>query len=172
MVIPGGSPYALAVEAIAHWVAAGIDAQRAVRLESVEFRIADLPGRYLGLAAAGTVWVDQDAAGHGWDLGYESGPDHALDSNAFTAQSWLTALPAPAGSNTLTTVSEEGCLAVRHTALLLFRLCDAQIAADGNKSVALETDATHILGLGQEIAHRAWRAPRVQHEDVHATGLH
>lgn len=55
-------------EAVAYWRTAGISTDRLNVLGQVDLQIADLPGRQLGLAGAGTVWIDQDAAGHGWSL--------------------------------------------------------------------------------------------------------
>ena len=37
-------------------------------LESIDVRIADLPGSYLGLAYNDAILIDVDAAGHGWNL--------------------------------------------------------------------------------------------------------
>ena len=35
-------------------------------LQGVQVHIVNLPGSGLGLAATDTIWIDQDAAGHGW----------------------------------------------------------------------------------------------------------
>jgi hypothetical protein len=53
---------------IARWTAAGV---RASHLANIDFRLADLPGTYLGLAVQEsdgrrTVWLDENAAGKGW----------------------------------------------------------------------------------------------------------
>jgi alpha-glucosidase (family GH31 glycosyl hydrolase) len=77
-----------------------------------------------------------------------TGPDHTLDDVPFTSQSWLTHLPAEADATSFTTVLEEGCLAVSRE-IILFRLCEPDIG-EAAKSVVLETEATHIVGLGQQ----------------------
>jgi hypothetical protein len=69
-----GMPQALTVEAlgpvvaeaIARWGASGFDCHGIGALEEVECGIADLEGATLGLAWGSTVWIDSDAAGHGW----------------------------------------------------------------------------------------------------------
>jgi hypothetical protein len=55
----------LLAEAAARWQAAGFDA---VSVASVELVVGDLPGDLLGLASSSTntIWLDADAAGHGW----------------------------------------------------------------------------------------------------------
>jgi hypothetical protein len=35
-------------------------------LEGWTLRVVDLPGTQLGFTSAGTIWLDRDAAGHGW----------------------------------------------------------------------------------------------------------
>src|SRR6185369_443111 len=50
-------------QAIRLWVAAGA---KAGTFKGVNVQIVDLPGSGLGLAAADTIWLDRDAAGHGW----------------------------------------------------------------------------------------------------------
>jgi hypothetical protein len=55
-------------EAISRWSVAGLDDAQTKELQSAELRIVDLPGSTLGMASesADTVWIDVDAAGHGW----------------------------------------------------------------------------------------------------------
>jgi exo-beta-1,3-glucanase (GH17 family) len=53
-------------QAIATWELAGLDAVRVASLHTVTFEIADLPGRYLGLATFDRIVLDIDAAGYGW----------------------------------------------------------------------------------------------------------
>jgi hypothetical protein len=50
-------------EAIRLWVAAGA---KPANFKGVDVQIVDLPRSRLGLAAADTIWLDKDAAGHGW----------------------------------------------------------------------------------------------------------
>lgn len=53
-------------EAAAKWAAAGLDAAGVELLTSAEVRIADLPGATLGLAVDNRIYLDSNAAGHGW----------------------------------------------------------------------------------------------------------
>jgi hypothetical protein len=53
-------------EALARWTAAGLNAQALDAMRQVEFVVTDLPGAYLGLAQTNRVYLDTDAAGHGW----------------------------------------------------------------------------------------------------------
>jgi PKD repeat protein len=55
-------------EAIGRWAAAGIDSQQVNALHQVTVGIAAFPRPWLGMAFPGAVWIDQDAAGHGWYL--------------------------------------------------------------------------------------------------------
>jgi hypothetical protein len=50
-------------EARSRWVASGGDRNT---LGRVEFQIADLGGSTLALTSGRTVWIDENAAGHGW----------------------------------------------------------------------------------------------------------
>src|SRR5437868_15213977 len=53
-------------EAIAFWGAAGVDGAALSTLKTFEVRIADLPDSLLGVTTPGVIWIDQNAAGHGW----------------------------------------------------------------------------------------------------------
>ena len=53
-------------EAIARWAAAGLDAATIQKLAQVQFVVADLSGSYLGEAEGSRIYLDTDAAGHGW----------------------------------------------------------------------------------------------------------
>ncbi|MBW3540365.1 MAG: hypothetical protein KY476_08850 [Planctomycetes bacterium] len=67
---------AIVDQAIARWAAAGADAERLAAVRHMPFRIADIPGNRLGVAgASGTIWIDQDAAGHGWFIDPTAGED-------------------------------------------------------------------------------------------------
>ncbi len=50
-------------EATALWAAAGANT---AALRGIDIRIADLPGTDLGAEAPGVIWIDVNAAGHGW----------------------------------------------------------------------------------------------------------
>ena len=53
----------LFAQALANWNAAGVETSG---LSDLEFRLADLPARTLGLASGSTIFIDRDAAGRGW----------------------------------------------------------------------------------------------------------
>jgi hypothetical protein len=53
----------IVVSAIEYWRAAGYDV---TAIEGMTVEIADLPGALLGLVEDGTVYIDVNAAGHGW----------------------------------------------------------------------------------------------------------
>ncbi|MCI0637732.1 MAG: Ig-like domain-containing protein [Gemmataceae bacterium] len=59
-------------EAKARWVAAGFDAKL---LGGVRFVVADLPSNYLGYAYRRVIWIDINAAGHGWFIDPTPGDD-------------------------------------------------------------------------------------------------
>src|SRR5262249_12335456 len=57
-------------QAIAAWEATGaLSATQDVALHHVQFIIADLVGAVLGAEIGNTIYVDSNAAGHGWSLG-------------------------------------------------------------------------------------------------------
>jgi hypothetical protein len=56
----------LVQEAIVRWTAATGDPQTAAVLARTQIVIADLPANVLGLESGQTVWIDVNAAGHGW----------------------------------------------------------------------------------------------------------
>ena len=59
-------PDGLLARALADWMAAGLSTQQRDLLAGVTFVVADLPGSQLGAATPTTVYLDSDAAGHGW----------------------------------------------------------------------------------------------------------
>jgi Ca2+-binding RTX toxin-like protein len=67
----GGAPSPAALRsvvraAIADLASQGLSPELVSKLEQVEFVVQDLPGSYLGMASGNTVYLDADAAGHGW----------------------------------------------------------------------------------------------------------
>ena len=52
--------------AIANWAATGLDAATIRQLSQVQFVVADLSGSLLGEASGNTIYIDSNAAGHGW----------------------------------------------------------------------------------------------------------
>jgi hypothetical protein len=53
-------------EAIARWTATGLSTEALTTLANAKFSVADLPGAKLGLTDGDTIFIDKDAAGHGW----------------------------------------------------------------------------------------------------------
>jgi ELWxxDGT repeat protein len=62
--------YALSV-----WAEAGFVVNAVGLFESIEVRLADLPGLYLGMTVGNAITIDVDAAGHGWFV------DETLEDN-------------------------------------------------------------------------------------------
>ncbi len=56
----------LVSEALARWAASGLSASSMSVLSSVHVAVRDLPGSTLALADGNTIYIDRDAAGHGW----------------------------------------------------------------------------------------------------------
>jgi len=57
---------AVAAEAVARWASAGADERASAALERLSFRIVDLSSARLGSAGPEVIYLDRDAAGHGW----------------------------------------------------------------------------------------------------------
>jgi VCBS repeat-containing protein len=55
-------------EAIARWVASGTAASAVTVLPNMPVQVLDLPGSIVGFAGANAIWIDHNAAGHGWFL--------------------------------------------------------------------------------------------------------
>jgi hypothetical protein len=56
----------LVADAIADWASVGLAADRIESLLKIDFVVVDLPGPMLGMALRDTIYLDVDAAGHGW----------------------------------------------------------------------------------------------------------
>jgi hypothetical protein len=56
-------------------------------LTTFDVRIADLPGTILGVTTPGVIWIDQNAAGHGWFIDATPGNDQefVVAGNPLTA---------------------------------------------------------------------------------------
>ena len=57
---------ALLSEAKSRWIASGETTAADLRSLNIQVRVADLPGRTLGLAEGNTIWIDRNAARFGW----------------------------------------------------------------------------------------------------------
>jgi len=93
---PGLTPQELApvvADAIDRWAAAGVSPTKIGQLQQLHFQITDLPDAELGMQDALTVWIDPDAAGHGWFLD----SSHMSDREFFRPRAG-DELQAPAGS--------------------------------------------------------------------------
>ena len=59
-------------QAIILWARTGLNSAQLQTLGSVQFGITDLPGAQLGGSLGGTILIDGDAAGYGWNVDLES----------------------------------------------------------------------------------------------------
>ncbi len=91
-----------------------VDPAAAARLAGVTVQVANLPGNVLGLASASTnrIWIDANAAGHGWDLsGEQRAASREPDAGAMRFQSHsgsqLSALGSPLSIDLLSVVTHE-----------------------------------------------------------------
>ena len=85
------------------WSDAGLGPEALSKLESVEFVVTDLPKDQLGLATPDVVYIDRDAAGHGWFV--DSTPWDHLEFNATVDGDLVAAAgTSPAGRVDLLTV--------------------------------------------------------------------
>jgi hypothetical protein len=53
-------------QATTAWSVAGIGAKQTNVLRNTPVYITDLPGAYVGMSSPDGIWIDRDAAGHGW----------------------------------------------------------------------------------------------------------
>jgi uncharacterized membrane protein YeaQ/YmgE (transglycosylase-associated protein family) len=113
-------------QAVADWASAGVAVEL---LDSLDFIIADLPGSQLGRATLDAIFLDIDAAGHGWFIDLTPADDEEFTSDAAGR---LTAIdPAAVDQiDLLTVVSHE----IGHT----FGLDDLDSSLDSLMSGALE----------------------------------
>ena len=67
-------------EAKALWAASDISAEQGRALQNLDVRIANLHGGMLGYATDNVIYLDNDAAGHGWSTSITDGPlENRLD---------------------------------------------------------------------------------------------
>jgi hypothetical protein len=69
-------------EAISRWNAAGLDAATLAKLQRIQFIISDFSGSQLGMTHANTIYLDNDAAGHGWFVDATPGSDEEFATSA------------------------------------------------------------------------------------------
>ena len=94
----------LITEAIARWAAVGLSTSSLSVLSNVNYAISDLPSSYLGLAEENTIYLDRDAAGHGWFVDPTPADDLEFDPYTLSA---TDDSPAANRVDLLTTVMHE-----------------------------------------------------------------
>jgi len=72
----------IADAAIDRWAEAGLGTESVQALRAVPIRIADLPGSQLGFTAADGIWIDRDAASHGWFVDPTPNQDEEFPASA------------------------------------------------------------------------------------------
>ncbi len=92
--------------AIADWQAAGLTGEGVQLLERSTVLVADLGSNVLGLEAAGVIWINQTAAGHGWYVYRTSTADQSLGTTGPGGERLAAAGTAAAGQVALLTVLE------------------------------------------------------------------
>jgi hypothetical protein len=94
--------------AIALWAATGISTTELNVLQHVDFQITDLPGAYVGLAAPGTIYLDENADGYGW-FAETSPADWSAFSGTGAAREAIASARSPAWGHIdlLTVVAHE-----------------------------------------------------------------
>jgi len=97
----------IVAQAIADWADLGLATDQLEALVAVRFVIADLPGAQLGLAERDTIFLDLNAAGHGWFVDSTPGEDEEFIPGATDGN--LTAIDPAAVDriDLLTVVSHE-----------------------------------------------------------------
>ncbi len=130
-------------EAIARWAAAGLDAATLEKLARVQFVIGDLSGSYLGRAEADRIYLDVDAAGHGWFV--DSTP--ALDEEFAPplGRPWRTIDPRAVDRMDLLTV-------VEHELGHVAGLADVDFVDGGLMSAKLGTSVRRTPGASERDA--------------------
>ncbi len=93
-------------EAIRRWVAATGDAQVGVRLQQAQVHITALSDAVLGLEGDNDIWIDLDAAGHGWFVDPTPGDDSEFDIAIDGSERHAGSDSAAAGRVDLLTVLE------------------------------------------------------------------
>ena len=95
-------------EAVRRWSAVLDDAQAVQRLRDVRVQVLDLPGTRLGLASGTVIYIDANAAGHGWFLDPTPGQDGEFaPGGPGSPLVALPGLPAAGKEDLLTTVLHE-----------------------------------------------------------------
>ncbi|MBN2472964.1 MAG: carboxypeptidase regulatory-like domain-containing protein, partial [Pirellulales bacterium] len=94
---------AIAAEALAGWGPAAEN----LDVSAIDFLIADLPGATLGLASHRTIYLDRDAAGHGWFVDPTPGQDEEFSRSEANGQATAVDPRAVDRIDLLTVVAHE-----------------------------------------------------------------
>jgi large repetitive protein len=128
----------IVAEALARWADAGLAAGTRSALAHTTFVIADLPGATLGRAYDHTIYIDRDAAGHGWFIDPTPAANEEFTRSATDAQ--LDAVDARAVDRMdLLTV-------VEHELGYVVGLDDLDGLSSGLMSATLKTGVRRLAG--------------------------
>jgi hypothetical protein len=97
---------AIVMEAINRWAGAGLDGSTLASLARVEFVVADLSGACLGEAQWNRIYIDANAAGHGWFVDDTAAADEEFAMPTGNTRSLLAVDPQAVDRIDLLTVVE------------------------------------------------------------------
>ena len=126
---------------MASWAAIGLDQRIIASLVKVEYVITDLPGAMLGLAEHSTIYIDYNAAGHGWFVDRTPAVDEEFEKFD-TGESLRASNPASVDRMDLLT-------AVSHELGHILGLEDLDSLADSLMSSLLERGVRHRIGAAE-----------------------
>jgi len=131
----------IVAEAISIWADAGLSYAALDALAGIEVVVADLPGAQLGLAELDAIYLDFNAAGHGWFI--DSTPDRDEEFIAGDSDGSLVAVDSDAVDrmDLLTVVTHE----LGH----ILGLEDLDAAKDSLMSSLLESGQRHRPGVAE-----------------------
>jgi ELWxxDGT repeat protein len=93
--------------ALTRWADAGLSAAAIERLRTVNLVVTDLAGAALGKVVGNTIYIDQNAAGHGWFVDLTPNDDVEYVADQATGQLSAVAPAAADAMDLLTTLSHE-----------------------------------------------------------------
>ena len=98
---------AIYTEAVALWAATGLPEWALAKMQRVEIVIADLQSTQLGIALTDRIYLDRDAAGHGWFLDETPGMNEEFAAVGDNRSLLATTEQASSGMDLLTVVMHE-----------------------------------------------------------------